>query len=128
MTKARKQPIKLRFAPYARATEPEWREIDGYVVGDLAVHRPHYLQPDGEMSHLDDRWTVSHLPTGDRVESAMPARFKHLGAIVTRQRELVAWCGAWQAAIPAFFTAAREGDRETQLSLAREALDKGRAL
>lgn len=128
---AKRQTVALRFArfaPYARNVESEWRSIPAYVVGDLAIHRPHYIQPGGELSHLNNRWTVSHVPTGGTIESAFPPRFKHFGAVVAKQRELVAWSEAIQAACPEFFLAAREGDKERQHALARDVLDTGRAL
>ncbi len=125
---AKRQNVALRFAPYARATESEWRGIPATVVGDLAIHRPHFLQPDGSLSHLANRWTVSHIPTGDTIESAFPPRFKSRGAIITSKVDLVRWAEALQTACPAFFEAAREGDTERQHALARDVLDTGRAL
>lgn len=128
---AKRQTVALRFArfaPYARNVESEWRSIPAYVVGDLAIHRPHYIQPGGELSHLNNRWTVSHVPTGDTIESAFPPRFKHLGAIIASKTDLVRWAEALQAEHPAFFEAAREGDKERQHALARDVLDTGRAL
>lgn len=121
--------VSLRFAPYA-GTRCEWREVDAKVVGDLAVHRPGYIRPEregGELSILKKCWTVSHIPTGDIVESAMPARFKDRGAIIANQRDLAAWAEAWQAACPEFFRIAANGGRPGG-ALARDALDKGRAL
>lgn len=123
------QQVSLRFAPYM-GTASEKREVPAMVRGDLAVHRPAWIKPPNEggaLSTFTKAWTVSHIPTGDRVESAMPARFKDRGAITATRSQLLAWAEAWQAACPEFFAATRE-DRVPSIELCRDALDKGRAL
>lgn len=121
--------VTLRFAPYMRGEEQRC-EIDARIVGELAIHRPAWISEAGELSIYRKSWTVSHIPSGDRVESAFPARFKDRGAIVATRDQLAQWADAWQAACPAFFDTVRDGSPEGGLpvELGRDALDKGRAL
>lgn len=44
-------------------------EVDARVVGDLALHRA--VRPDG-VERQPRRWTISHVPTGAAVMSALP--------------------------------------------------------
>ena len=119
--------IKLRFAPYMRG-EPEWREVEAKVIGDLAVHRSGFLSSDdGEIS-FGKSWQVSHIPTGDTVAIALPDRFWDRGGVRANQRDLLAWAAAFQQAAPEFFAAARIGDQIAMLEHVAEARRFGKAL
>lgn len=121
--------VKLRFSPYA-GTRAEWREIEATVRGDLAVHRSAYILPEREGGGLSigKTWTVSHIPSGDTIESVFPVRFRNRGGCVARKRDLVAWAEAFQAACPAFFDAARSGDKEAMRACLPATLDIARRL
>ena len=121
--------VTLRFAPYMRG-DPEWREISAYVAGDLAIYRPAWISAEGDLSVSKRSWTVSHIPTGDRVESALPDRLKDRGAIIATRDQLAQWAADWQAACPDFFAAAKVAPINPDVLAAhgRDALDKGRAL
>ncbi len=123
---AKRQQVRLRFLPYMRG-EAKWHEIDAYVTGDLAVHKTAQLQDNGELAFLD-RWTVSHVPTGDGVMTAAPRRFYDRGAVASTMRALSAWAAAFQIAAPEFFAAAREGDKALMSEHVSEAMRLGRAL
>lgn len=77
-------------------------DVPARIIGDLAVHRDATLQDNGEPSFLKG-WTVLHIPTGASVRTAY--RNKCHGA---KQRELMAWCEAWQAACPEYFAAIKQ--------------------
>lgn len=123
--------VPLRFVPYCGGPS-QLRDVPAMVRGDLAVHRPGYLDSnasDAALSALKDRWTVSHVPTGSPCESAIPQRFNDRGKIIATQRDLLAWCEAWQAACPDFFDAVRSGDAtDCPRELAQRAREIGKAL
>ena len=124
--------VKLRFRPYASNEAPQWHEVKAWIVGDLAIHRPAFLCPEregGGLSIFKDRWTVSHIPTGDSVESGLPARFwERTGKCTAKQRELAAWARAFQDACPDFFAAAATGDTDKMRALVTEARRIARGL
>ena len=122
--------VKLRFAPYI-GTGSQWLEIEATVRGDLAVHRPAYLRPEregGGLSFQHNRWQVSHIPSGDSVMTATPARYWDRGAFTGNKRDLMAWAEAFQQAAPDFFAAARAGDVEAMRALVSDAQRIGQAL
>ena len=129
--------VTLRFSPYMRGPDLE-AEIDAVVRGDLAIHRYATVTPEGVLD-IGKSWTVSHVPTKDKLSSALPRRLRDYR--VTR-RELIAWAEAIQAACPAFFEAARDpeayraamlkeqrtGNNGPLSALARDVINKGYSL
>lgn len=114
--------VRLRFSPYMRG-EDEWHEVEATVRGDLAVHRWGMLRGPGELS-LGKQWTVSHIPTGNSVNKALPRRFD--GKVL--KRDLIAWAEAFQEECKDFFEAIRNDDTETARRLGPAAYEKGRSL
>lgn len=124
--------VSLRFHDYMGRSS-KMVDVPAAIVGELAIHRPGFLQPNGDIS-TSRRWTVSHIPTGALVDKALPVRFWDRGAIVATRAELVEWAGKWQEVCPEFMAATRELDGAALNStpelaaLARDAMGKGRAL
>ncbi len=121
--------VKLKFRPYI-GNQVEWHGVDATIRGDLAVHRPATLRPEcegGGLSFYGKEWTISHIPSGDSVQSACPAAWRDRGAFTARKRDLLAWAEYHQAACPAFYDAARRGDKEAMAELVGEALNAGKA-
>ena len=117
------QPVKLHFTPYMGQDHGASREIQALVVGDIAIHRHAFLNPDGSLLLSKHGWTVSHVPTGDRIASALPARLAKAS-----RADLAAWAQAWQAACPAFFGALHKGDRNAGRALVHTARKAGLSL
>jgi len=123
--------VKLRFRPFVSSEAPQWHEVKAWIVGDIAIHRPAMLRPEregGGLSIRKDRWTVSHIPTGDSIESGLPARWFDRGKMTAKQRELAAWARAFQDACPDFFAAAATGDTDKMRALVTEARRIARGL
>jgi hypothetical protein len=118
--------IKLRFVPHMPGG-PEWCEVDAKVIGDLAVYRPIFMSPEGDLS-LGKGWRVSHIPSGMLIDSAAPSRLKY-GSNAS-QKDLIAWASAWQKACPEFFEAIRPDETRSDAlkRLAGDAIDVSRSL
>ena len=120
--------ITLTFAPYR--TGPFLRaEVDAVVRGDLAVHRHAWVGEDGELV-CGKSWTVSHIPTGHKLESALPLDLR----TDARRADLVAWAEYVQEKCPTFFAEARKPDYEARMltgdravrDLAQDVVNRGR--
>jgi len=106
-----KQTITVELNAYAR-NEMRPFEIDATVIGDIAVHKPvHWFTKDGDPSQ-GKGWTVSHLPSGKIVASAVPQRLQSCGTIKASQKDLIAFATAWQEQCPAFFDALRNAGKD----------------
>lgn len=126
-----KQPVTLELSAYAR-NETQAFTIDATVIGDLAVHKPVLWFTKDAVPSQGKGWTVTHLPSGKVVASAVPQRLQSRGAIKASQKDLIAFATAWQTQCPAFFDALRaagkDGLSNIPKELTRAALDVARAL
>ena len=101
-------------------------DIRAYVVGDLAIHRRAFWVAKGSPLSIGGGWTLSHVPTGLGIESALRGR------VPTTRAPMLAIAEAWQAECPEYFDALRKaGPRPTPAGVpvdvamqAREALDR----
>jgi hypothetical protein len=106
-----KQTITVELNAYAR-NETRPFEIDATVIGDLAVHKPVYwFTKDGDPSQ-GKGWTISHVPSGKIVASAVPQRLQSRGTIKASQKDLIAFATAWQTQCPDFFGALRDAGKD----------------
>lgn len=126
-----KQTITVELNAYAR-NETRPFTIDATVIGDLAVHKPvHWFTKDANPSQ-GKGWTVTYIPSGKIVASAVPQRLQSRGTIKASQKELIAFATAWQEQCSAFFDALRaagkDGLSNIPTTLTRAALDVARAL
>lgn len=126
-----KQTITVELNAYAR-NETRPFTIDATVIGDLAVHKPvHWFTKDANPSQ-GKGWTITHIPSGKVVASAVPQRLQSRGTIKASQKELIAFATAWQTQCAAFFEALRaagkDGLANIPTAMTRAALDVARAL
>lgn len=126
-----KQTITVELNAYAR-NETRPHMIDATVIGDLAVHKPvHWFTKDANPSQ-GKGWTITHIPSGKVVASAVPQRLQSRGGIKASQKELIAFATAWQMQCAAFFealrTAGKDGLANIPTDMTRAALDVARAL
>ena len=126
-----KQAITVELSAYAR-NETRPFDIDATVIGDLAVHKPvHWFTKDGDPG-IGKGWTVTHLPSGKTVASAVPQRLQSRGTIKASQKDLIAFADAWQEQCQAFFDALRNAGKDGLANIpkdmTRAALDVARAL
>lgn len=126
-----KQTITLELTAYARNATIA-HTIDATVIGDLAVHKPVlWFTKDAEPG-IGKGWTVTHLPSGKTVASAVPQRLQARGTIKASQKDLIAFATAWQEQCSAFFDALRaagkDGLANIPKDITRAALDVARSL
>ena len=107
--KATKGKVTLSLETYAYPRRTRQFAIDAYLAGEVAIHRPHFWDGNesGDLSHLSDRWTVSHVPSGLCMARALPPSFSDRGAIVATKRDLQAWAGRVQEDCPEWFERCR---------------------
>lgn len=98
--------VKLSFKPYTRGGDVT-AEIDATVRGDIAIHRPAWVKEDGTLSIYAKAWTVSHVPTGDRLESLLPRGWRDNMNV---RAPLIEWAEAVQQVEPDFWAEARKPD------------------
>ena len=116
---------------YAR-NETRPHDVDATVIGDLAVHKPVLWFTKDANPSQGKGWTITHIPSGKVVASAVPQRLQSRGTIKASQKELIAFAGAWQMQCPTFFDALRaagkDGLANIPKDMTRAALDVARGL
>ena len=112
--------VKLRFAPYMRG-DSLTAEINATVRGDIAIHRSAWVKEDGTLSVYAKAWTVSHVPTGDRLESLLPRGMRNNQPT---RAPMVEWAEAVQELVPEFWAEARKPDYAARM-LAETATGEG---
>lgn len=114
--------IKITVYPYmTTGGDPVTLDVPCRIIGDIAIHRAHSAW-DGVATAFSDHWAATHVPTGLSCARAIPARH------TARQRAMIDWAKAWQAACPEFFSAARQGDETEMRRLASDAMSTALAL
>lgn len=117
--------IELESYKYPRVTRKF--AIEGYAVGDLAVHKQPFFpdeNPDSASPNYASTWAVSHIPSGKRLTYALPARFYDRGAVIALKRDLVEWARKLQEARPEVFDVLRSNpsDKDIKAQIGLEAV------
>lgn len=97
--------LTLRHAKHDDVT----LDVPAKIVGDLAVHKLVTWYDHQAAPGFGREYAITHIPTGMLIKNVYPRRWFDRGAVVAKQREMVAFAKAFQEACPAFFDAARPG-------------------